>query len=160
LTRSEGILLIATVPVSEWIMVHLIKLCVGVDSLQELADWQKKRLKEKGAKGQKPELMHVTRQTPKRADELLDGGSLYWVIKGQIAARQRLIELREVSRNGVPHCGLVYDKKLVPVRPRPRRALPNSRAPKGCRRRSSANWPRWDFSRLQRRRALVQADGA
>ncbi len=104
-------------------MVHLIKLCVGVDSLQELADWQKKRLKEKRAKGQKPELMHVTRQTPKRADEILDGGSLYWVIKGQIAARQRLIELREVSRNGVPHCGLVYDKKLVPVRPRPRRAF-------------------------------------
>ena len=71
-------------------MLHLIKLCVGVDSLQELADWQKKRLKEKRAKGQKPELIHVTRQTPKRADELLDGGSLYWVIRGQIMARQTL----------------------------------------------------------------------
>jgi hypothetical protein len=104
-------------------MLHLIKLCVGVDTLQELADWQKKRLKEKRAKGQKLELMHITRQFPKRAEELLDGGSLYWVIKGQITARQRLIELREVSRNGVPHCGLVYDKKLVPVRPRPRRAF-------------------------------------
>ncbi|HKD46811.1 MAG TPA: DUF1489 domain-containing protein [Rhizomicrobium sp.] len=104
-------------------MLHLIKLCVGVDSLQELTDWQKKRLKEKRAKGQKPELVHITRQFPKRASELLDGGSLYWVIKGQIAARQRLIELREVSRNNVPHCGLVYDKKLVPVRPRPRRAF-------------------------------------
>ncbi len=104
-------------------MLHLIKLCVGVDSLQELADWQKKRLKEKRAKGQKPELMHVTRQFPKRAEQLLDGGSLYWVIKGQIAARQKLIELRAVSRGGVPHCGLIYDKKLVPVRPRPRRAF-------------------------------------
>ena len=104
-------------------MLHLIKLCVGVDTLQELADWQTKRLREKRAKGQKPELMHITRQFPKRAEELLDGGSLYWVIKGQISARQRLIELREVSRNGVPHCGLVYDKKLVPVRPRPRRAF-------------------------------------
>lgn len=104
-------------------MLHLIKLCVGVDSLQELADWQKKRLKEKRAKGQKPELIHVTRQTPKRADELLDGGSLYWVIRGQIMARQALIELREMKKNGVPHCGLVYDKKLVPVRPRPRRAF-------------------------------------
>src|ERR1700759_4950092 len=104
-------------------MLHLIKLCVGVDSLQELADWQKKRLKEKRAKGQKPELIHITRQTPKRADEVLDGGSLYWVIKGQIMARQRLLELRDVTKNGVPHCGLVYAKARVPVRPRPRRAF-------------------------------------
>jgi hypothetical protein len=104
-------------------MLHLIKLCVGVDSLQELADWQKKRLKEKRAKGQKPELVHITRQMPKRAEELLSGGSLYWVIKGQVMARQTLLELREVTKNGVPHCGLVYDKALVPVRPRPRRAF-------------------------------------
>ena len=108
-------------------MLHLIKLCVGVDSLQELADWQAKRLKEKKAKGQKPELIHVTRQTPKRAAEILDGGSLYWVIKGQIMARQTLLELREMKKNGVPHCGLVYDKKLVPVRPRPRRAFQGGR---------------------------------
>src|SRR6201996_9728258 len=104
-------------------MLHLIKLCVGVDTLQELADWQKKRLKEKRAKGQKPELMHITRQFPKRAEELLDGGSLYWVIKGQIAARQKLIALRPLTRDGVPHCGLVYDKKLVPVIRRPRAAF-------------------------------------
>ena len=104
-------------------MLHLIKLCVGCDSLQELADWQKQRLKEKRAKGQKPELVHVTRQTPKRADEVLDGGSLYWVIKGQIAARQKLLELRPMTVKGVPHCGLVYHKDLVAVRPRPRSAF-------------------------------------
>ena len=104
-------------------MLHLIKLCVGVESLSELAAWQKKRLAEKKKKGQKPELVHITRQTPKRAEELLAGGSLYWVIKGQIAARQRLIELRPLSRNGVPHCGLIYDKKLVPVMRRPRAAF-------------------------------------
>ena len=104
-------------------MLHLIKLCVGVDSLQELTDWQKQRLKEKRAKKQTPELIHVTRQMPKRAEELLAGGSLYWVIKGQIMARQTLLELREMKKNGVPHCGLVYDKTLVPVRPRPKRAF-------------------------------------
>jgi hypothetical protein len=103
--------------------LHIIKLCVGCDSLSELADWQKKRLKEKRAKGQKPELVHVTRMTPKRAGEVLDGGSLYWVIKGQIAARQKLISFREVKKNGIPHCGLVYDKTLVPVVARPRRAF-------------------------------------
>ena len=59
--------------------------------------------------------------TPKRADEVLDGGSLYWVIKGQIAARQKLKELRPVKWKGEPHCGLVYDKELIPVSPRPRR---------------------------------------
>jgi hypothetical protein len=104
-------------------MLHLIKLCVGCDSLQELADWQKQRLKEKKAKGQKAELVHVTRQMPKRAEELLAGGSLFWVIKGQIAARQRLLELRQLKKDGVPHCGLVYHKELVPVRPRPRSAF-------------------------------------
>ena len=104
-------------------MLHLIKLCVGCDSLSDLAAWQKQRLKDKKAKGQKPELIHVTRQMPKRAEELLDGGSLYWVIKGQVAARQKLLELRAVKKNGVPHCGLVYDKALVAVRPRPRSAF-------------------------------------
>jgi hypothetical protein len=101
--------------------LHIIKLCVGINSLKELQDFQKKRLKDKRAKGQKTELIHITRMTPKRADEVLDGGSLYWVIKGQIAARQKLLELRAVKWKGEPHCGLVYHKELVPVSPRPRR---------------------------------------
>jgi hypothetical protein len=102
--------------------IHMIKLCVGCESLAELAAWQKKRLKEKRARGQKAELIHVTRMTPKRGDEILaGGGSLYWVIKGQIAARQKLLEFRDVKKNGVPHCGLVYDKQLVAVVARPRR---------------------------------------
>ncbi len=54
--------------------LHIIKLCVGCDSLSELAEWQKKRLKEKRAKGQKPELVHVTRQFPKRAEEFWMAG--------------------------------------------------------------------------------------
>jgi hypothetical protein len=103
--------------------LHIIKLCVGCDSLSELADWQKKRLKEKRAKCQKAELVHITRMTPKRTEEILAGGSLYWVIKGQIAARQKLLEFRDVKKNGVPHCGLVHDKELVPVVARPRRAF-------------------------------------
>jgi hypothetical protein len=108
--------------ISDLMPIHMIKLCVGCESLAELAAWQKKRLKEKRAKGQKAELIHVTRMTPKRGDEILaGGGSLYWVIKGQIAARQKLLEFRDVKKNGVPHCGLVYDKQLVAVVARPRR---------------------------------------
>ena len=95
--------------------LHLIKLCVGVESVEELAQWQAGRLKELKKKKRPLVLMHVTRMTPKRADELLDGGSLYWVIKGHVAVRQKLLALKPVTKNGAPHCGLVYEPKLVPV---------------------------------------------
>jgi hypothetical protein len=101
--------------------MHLIKLSVGPDALSDLADWQTQRLRELKRAGEKPELVHITRQTPKRAGELLDGGSIYWVIKGWLCARQRLLELRPLVRDGVPHCGLVYDRELIRVRPRKHR---------------------------------------
>ncbi len=103
--------------------LHLIKLCVGVDSVEDLAQWQKKRLADLKKKRKPAELMHVTRAMPKRRDEVLDGGSLYWVIKGQIAVRQRILDLRLVTRNGQPHCGIVYDPQLVPVKRRHHRAF-------------------------------------
>ncbi len=99
--------------------IHIIKLCVGADSLTDLANWQKQRLHSL----KKPELIHVTRNTPRRAEELLDGGSLYWVINGWICARQEILELRPLTRDGIPHCGLVYDKKLIRTEPRLRRAF-------------------------------------
>lgn len=96
--------------------LHLIKLCVGAESLESIARWQAARLAAVMKKTSKRELVHVTRHTPRRAGELLDGGSLYWVIKGQVAARQRLIDVRPVrSRNGPPRCGLVYDPELIPT---------------------------------------------
>lgn len=101
--------------------LHLIKLSVGPESLKDLEGWQQKRLKEKQRKGEAAELVHITRQTPKRAEELLDGGSIYWVIKGFVCARQKLIELRPMTYNGTPHCGLVYEPKLIRVQHRPHR---------------------------------------
>lgn len=103
--------------------IHIIKLSVGPDSLADLAAWQTQRLKEMKRNHQTPELMHIPRQMPKRAEEVLDGGSIYWVIKGWICARQKLLELRPLMREGIPHCGLVLDKELVRVAPRPRRAF-------------------------------------
>lgn len=103
--------------------VHIIKLSVGPSKLSDLTDWQKQRLKDMKAKGKKPELIHVTRHMPKRAEEVLDGGSIYWVIGGWIVARQKLIELRPMKKSGVTHCGLVHDKKMIPVQPRQRRAF-------------------------------------
>ena len=104
--------------------LHIIKLCVGADSIEDLAQWQAKRIKEQKKRGvKKPMLMHVTRMMPKRKDEVLDGGSLYWVIKGQIAVRQKILDLKPVTKNGTPHCGIVYDKELVPVNRRHHRAF-------------------------------------
>jgi len=103
--------------------VHIIKLSVGSESIDTLVAWQKQRLKDQKAKGQKPELIHVTRMTPKRAEDVLNGGYIYWVIKGFIVGKQKLLELRPVKKNGVPHCGLVYDKKMIPVRMTPRKAF-------------------------------------
>ena len=97
-------------------MLHLIKRCVGADSVEDLAEWQAGRLKKAR------ELFHTTRMVPKRADEIAAGGSIYWIIKGQIRVRQRITEIRPFTdKDGIGRCHLVFDPKLVPVRPSPRR---------------------------------------
>ena len=104
--------------------LNLIKLCVGCDSVAELSTWIKQRLKQKKARNEKPEHIHTTRMVPKRVDELLDGGSLYWVIRGQIMCRQDLVAIRPfVDKDGVGRCRLVLRPKVVPIEPRPFRAF-------------------------------------
>jgi hypothetical protein len=104
--------------------LHLIKLCVGCDSVEDLARWIKDRIKQRRKAGQKAEHIHTTRMQPKRGDELLDGGSLYWIIRGQIACRQKLLAIRPfVDREGIGRCRLVLQQKLVLVEPRPYRAF-------------------------------------
>jgi hypothetical protein len=117
--------------------LHLIKLCVGCESIEELAGWIKQRLKQKKARGEKPEHIHTTRMMPKRADELLDGGSLFWVIRGQITCRQSLRAVRPfVDKEGVGRCRLVLAPKVIAVEPRPFRAF------QGWRYLSSKDAPR------------------
>lgn len=104
--------------------LHLIKLCVGVETFDELLTWQKKRLRQKRKAGEPVEITHTTRMMPKRRDELLAGGSLYWVIKGLIQARQSLDDMRPFTdAAGIGRCHLVLGNKLVPVSPRPFRAF-------------------------------------
>jgi hypothetical protein len=104
--------------------VHLIKLCVGVDNVRELADWQAERLDRLQKAGKRPELCHRTLQTPRRRDEVLGGGSLYWVVKGFVLVRQRVLDLRpDVKDDGIACCGIVLDPTLVATRPHPRRAF-------------------------------------
>jgi hypothetical protein len=99
--------------------LHLIKLCVGCDSVKELRDWIRERLADKRKRGLPAEHIHTTRMVPKRAAELTDGGSLYWVIRGEVLCRQRLRDLRTIiDGNGITRCQLVLEPKVVLVDPR------------------------------------------
>ncbi len=104
--------------------LHLIKLCVGADSVSDLRDWIKEKLKDKRKRSEKPEHIHRTRMTPKRAAELLDGGSLYWVIRGDVMCRQRIRDVRPFrDKDGIGRCAIVLDPKVVLTAPRPYRAF-------------------------------------
>jgi hypothetical protein len=93
--------------------LHLIKLCVGCDTIEELAAWHKTRPLEDWR-------VH-TRQTPKRAEELLDGGSLYRVFKGNILCRQGIIGVETLGEGQSKRCEIVLEAELVRVAPAPRR---------------------------------------
>lgn len=98
--------------------VHLVKLCVGTDGVEDLIAWQASPR----AKGPDGLPRHVTRMWPKRGDALLNGGSIFWVFKGMILARQQVLRLDEVSgSDGITRCALVLDPTVVRTIPAPKR---------------------------------------
>lgn len=98
--------------------LHLLKLCVGVSEIEELESWVK------DAKAGRDTLDHVTRMFPKRREEILAGGSLYWVIRGMILCRQPIASLEEVTgTDGIARCRIAFKPQIVPVRPVPKRAF-------------------------------------
>ncbi|WP_424927758.1 DUF1489 family protein [Amaricoccus tamworthensis] len=102
--------------------VNLVKLCVGVESVDELRQWQEARAAQRAADGIDPRPRHITRAWPKQADALLDGGSLYWVFKGLILARQKVVALEEkIGEDGIRRCALILDPELIRTVPQPRR---------------------------------------
>jgi hypothetical protein len=120
---------IATSESKEWLCykgamtIHILKLCVGCDSIEDLASWQRRRLATLRQTDPKAELMHVTRQTPRR-DGFRPGSSIYWVIGGYIRVRQVIGGLREVRGNdGILRCGLALDPELFATEPMARRAF-------------------------------------
>lgn len=122
--------------------LHLIKLCVGCDSVKEHEDWIREKLRRTKETGRAREHIHTTRMSPKRADDLLNGGSLYWVIRGQILCRQRLVGIRPfVDKEGVGRCRLALEPKVVLVESRPFRAF------QGWRYLEAGNAPR-DLDRV------------
>lgn len=113
--------------------LNLIKLCVGVEHPSELVSWQAKRRTQTG----RAHSFHITRMWPRRQDELLDGGSLYWVMKGFIKARQKIIDLEKVEgEDGITRCAILLDPNVVNTELTPRRAF------QGWRYLSGAQVPR------------------
>lgn len=101
-------------------MLHLIKLAVGIDDTAQLCAVQARRLD--AAPGGPGTIPLLTRNTPRRAAELLDGGSLYWVVRGSILCRQRLLAIEEArDGEGQPCCRLRLDPNLIEVVPRSHR---------------------------------------
>ncbi len=100
--------------------LHLLKLCVGCNSIADLVEWiEENRIHHKRLK-RDYEQTHTTRMVPKRAEEIVAGGSLYWVIKGQVSCRQRLLDIRPFTdTDGIGRCRLVLEPKVIPVEPRP-----------------------------------------
>ena len=98
--------------------LHLIKLCVGVSEVEEMQSWAKI------AKKSQEDCDHVTRMFPRRRDEILDGGSLFWVIRGLILCRQPIADLQEiVGSDGIKRCRILFKPQIILVRPTPRRAF-------------------------------------
>ena len=97
--------------------LHILKLCVGAEKVEDLLAWQEAHYGTGPAR-------HITRMWPKRADEVLAGGSLYWVFKGVILARQRILDLQEVrGADGIARCAFVLERGVVRTEAMPRRAF-------------------------------------
>ncbi len=97
-------------PVSNYI--NLIKLSVGTETIDDLSAWQSTK------RAQAPDgcPRHVTRMWPKREAEILAGGSIYWVIKGVLTCRQRILRLDEyIGSDGIRRCAIVSDPELIRV---------------------------------------------
>lgn len=99
-------------------LIHLIKLSVGSYSVEQIEDWQRNRSRQR-IDGQ---YYHLTRMWPRREADLLDGGSIYWVVKGLVQARQRILGLRElVGDDGVRRCAILLDPDLIRTATAPKR---------------------------------------
>jgi hypothetical protein len=98
--------------------LHILKLCVGATEIDDLKRWVADCRKGRDT------LDHVTRSFPRRKAEIVPGGSLYWVIRGLILARQPIAGLEAVTgSDGIERCRIVFKPQIVPVRPTPRRAF-------------------------------------
>ncbi len=131
--------------------LHLIKLSVGSESIEDHAAWQAGRIAERRALGLDPRYRHVTRMWPRREAEIVGRGSIFWVIRGVVRARQAIAAFEEIrGEDGILRCGIVLEPPMIAVEPRAKAAfqgwryLPARDAPPDLssrRRRSEAELP-------------------
>lgn len=94
--------------------LHLVKMAVGAESIEDIAEFQKQRRAKLKAELGKAILIHRTRNMPKREEEVLDGGSIYWIVKGFIRVRQRILGFeKRIGRDGRPDCEIRLAVQLV-----------------------------------------------
>lgn len=104
--------------------LHMIKLCVGVDTVEDLEIWAARRREERRTLGEPDEQFHITRVMPKRSAEILDGGSLYWVIRGQVQVRQPVVRFEAVrTEDGIERCRIVLAPQFLRTSWLPKRAF-------------------------------------
>ena len=136
--------------------LNIVKLAVGASSIDDLRDFQERRRKQRR---QKPATPHkvFTRNGPKQKDELVDGGSLYWVIKGFIRARQKFVGFDEArDEEGRKYCIFLVDRAVVPTAAWPQQAfqgwryLDATRAPPDLKAGDSADLPAEMAAELRR----------
>ena len=95
-------------------MVNLVKLCVGITTINQLEQLQSMRRGEYVKAGRPPVNIHITRNKPKRSKEIINSGSLYWVIRRQIRVRQKIVRIDDIEDSeGRKKCCLVLDSDLV-----------------------------------------------
>jgi hypothetical protein len=95
--------------------LNILKLCVGVDDVDQLRRIQASRLREQGT------LLHFTRHRPRRADEIVGAGSLFWIIRGYVQVRQVIVDIQSVSNQEGKRCAFVLEPQLVLTEHQPRR---------------------------------------
>ena len=104
--------------------LHLIKLAAGADGVDELKRRIAASLAANRKSGRGEIHVHETRMFPRRRNEILAGGSLYWVIKGVVLYRQKILDLEtRTGSDGVERCGIALDPGLVATQAQPRRAF-------------------------------------
>ena len=99
--------------------VNLIKLCVGISSIEELESLQQNRRRRRAAGDAEALNIHVTRNTPKRAEEIIGKGSLYWVIKRRVVARQLIVDIRPTNIEGRKHCAIILHSEIIRTHSKP-----------------------------------------
>jgi hypothetical protein len=103
-------------------VMHLVKLCVGVSSVEQLEAWRTREIAARRAAGEPEVVVHVTRMTPSRREEVENGGSLYWVIGGSIQCRSEIVSLESVEGDdGIRRCAIVMSPDVIRTAPAPKR---------------------------------------